>query len=219
MSSSYIKRLIQEGEHQQLDFKFEISDTKKIARSLVAFANTKGGRLLVGVKDNGAIAGVRSDEEYYMVETAAHLYCKPEVKFTAKNWQVDGKTVVEIWVDESSKKPHYAPGKEDKWIAFIRVNDQNQVAPPVMIKVWERQSRPTGVLLKYSEAEQRLLTYIEQYGDVTLSKAARIAQVPRKKAISLLANMIAINILEAHFTSDQVQYGLKTIGDFDWGTK
>ena len=54
---NYIKNLIAEGEHQQLDFKFEIRDTKKIARSLVAFANTNGGKLLVGVKDNGVITG------------------------------------------------------------------------------------------------------------------------------------------------------------------
>ena len=82
--SDYILKLIQRGENQQLDFKFEISDSKKIARSLVAFANTDGGKLLVGVKDNGSIAGVRSDEEYHMVEAAAQLYCKPEVKFTSK---------------------------------------------------------------------------------------------------------------------------------------
>jgi len=76
--SAFIHNLIEEGEHQQLDFKFEISDSKKIARSLVAFANTDGGKLLVGVKDNGAIAGVRSDEEFHMVEAAAQLYCRPD---------------------------------------------------------------------------------------------------------------------------------------------
>jgi predicted HTH transcriptional regulator len=56
--NTYIKNLIKQGEHQQLDFKFEITDSKKIARSLVAFANTDGGKLLIGVKDNGAIAGM-----------------------------------------------------------------------------------------------------------------------------------------------------------------
>ena len=80
----YIKRLIAEGEHQMLDFKFEVSDFRKIARTLVAFSNTDGGRLLVGVKDNGTIAGVRSEEEYFMIEGAARIYCKPEVHFKVK---------------------------------------------------------------------------------------------------------------------------------------
>jgi predicted HTH transcriptional regulator len=43
-------KLIEEGEHQQQDFKYCINDSKKIAKSLVAFANTDGGRLLIGVK-------------------------------------------------------------------------------------------------------------------------------------------------------------------------
>ena len=63
----YIHRLIAEGEHIHQDFKFAISDARKIARSLSAFANTEGGRLLVGVKDNGAIAGGRSEEGIYMI--------------------------------------------------------------------------------------------------------------------------------------------------------
>ena len=64
--NSYIKNLIQSGEHQQLDFKFEISDSRKIAKTLVAFSNSDGGTLLIGVKDNGNISGVHSDEEFYM---------------------------------------------------------------------------------------------------------------------------------------------------------
>ena len=56
-----IQKKIREGEHQQQDFKFRIDDSKKIAVSLVAFANTDGGRLLIGVKDNGRIAGCRTD--------------------------------------------------------------------------------------------------------------------------------------------------------------
>ena len=93
-----IEALIEQGEHQQLDFKFEVSDSKKIARTLSAFANTDGGRLLIGVKDNGAISGVRSEEEYYMIEAASKMYTHPEVPFTAKRWDVNGKTVLEVYI-------------------------------------------------------------------------------------------------------------------------
>jgi predicted HTH transcriptional regulator len=74
---SHIRRLIEQGEHQCLDFKFEISDARKIARSISAFANSNGGVLLIGVKDNGKIAGAQSEEEIYMAEAAAQMYCKP----------------------------------------------------------------------------------------------------------------------------------------------
>ena len=99
--SKYIKELIEQGENQILDFKFEVSDSKKIARSLVAFANTDGGILLIGVKDNGKIAGVRSEEEYFMLETATQIFCRPEVKFSALEWNIEGKVVYEVKVPKS----------------------------------------------------------------------------------------------------------------------
>ena len=80
-----VSRLIREGEHQQLDFKFEIADAPKIARTLVAFANTDGGRLLIGVRDDGTIAGVRSEEEYFMAGKAAKHFCRPPVQISVKD--------------------------------------------------------------------------------------------------------------------------------------
>ena len=81
---SYLKKLISKGENQKLDFKYCISDSRKIARTLSAFANSDGGRLLIGVRDNGSIAGIQSDEEYYMIDTAAQLFCQPEIPVTIK---------------------------------------------------------------------------------------------------------------------------------------
>ena len=89
--TEYIQQLISEGEHIQQDFKFAISDARKIARSISAFANTQGGRLLIGVKDNGKIAGVRSEEEIYMIEAAARMYCRPQVELENYIYKVEGK--------------------------------------------------------------------------------------------------------------------------------
>ena len=93
-STQYIKRLISEGEHCHQDFKFEISDARKIARSISAFANTEGGRLLVGVKDNGKIAGIRSEEEIYMIEAAANMYCQPTIELQTQTYHVEGKNIL-----------------------------------------------------------------------------------------------------------------------------
>ena len=99
--TDYIHALIAEGEHQQQDFKFEISDARKIAKTLSAFANTDGGRLLIGVKDNGKIAGVRSEEEKYMIEAAAQLYCIPEVEYTMQTYIVEGRQVLVVTIEET----------------------------------------------------------------------------------------------------------------------
>ena len=112
--ADYIQRLISEGEHVHQDFKFEISDARKIAKSISAFANTEGGRLLVGVKDNGKIAGVRSEEEIYMIEAAAQRYCQPPVDLHTYIYKVEGKDVLEVVIDESPRKPVYALDAEER---------------------------------------------------------------------------------------------------------
>ena len=54
---SYLEELIAQGEHQHQDFKYKIQDAVKLAKSVSAFANTDGGRLLIGVRDDGHISG------------------------------------------------------------------------------------------------------------------------------------------------------------------
>lgn len=116
----YLQQLIAEGEHQQQDFKFEISDARKIARSLSAFSNTDGGRLLIGVKDNGRIAGVRSEEEIYMIEAAAKLYCRPNVEIGVQTYEVDGKTVLVAEIPKAEQKPVQVQDETGKYLAYVR---------------------------------------------------------------------------------------------------
>ena len=140
--TQYIRQLVSEGEHCHQDFKFEISDARKIARSLSAFANTEGGRLLIGVKDNGKIAGVRSDEEIYMIEAAATMYCKPKVELETQTYKVEGKTVLEIRINETVSKPVYALDETNKPWAYIRIKDENILATPVHLKMWQHSKKP-----------------------------------------------------------------------------
>ena len=74
---NYLLGLIAQGEHQQQDFKYKVQDAVKLARSVSAFANTDGGRLLIGVRDDGHLSGVRSEEEIFMMHQAAWKYCQP----------------------------------------------------------------------------------------------------------------------------------------------
>lgn len=210
LKTTYIQKLIDQGEHQQLDFKFEIADSRKIARSLVAFANTDGGKLLIGVKDNGVIAGVRSVEEYYMAEAAAQIYSRPAIEFYSKEWDLNGKKVLEIIIPKSDKKPHYAQNSGKKWLVYIRFNDQNLLANNILIKAWKRKSRKKGVYIKYSDKEKYLLEYLENHKDITLSKFCRLAHISRYRAENILINFIALDIIEILITEKQILYKVKT---------
>src|ERR1700760_4707459 len=102
-----IKKLILEGEGVSLDFKKTITNCEKIARTMVAFANNKGGRLLVRVADDGTIKGVKSDdEERYMIEKAAHMYSKPALEPRFEEVYIDHKLVLVVEIEQSNLKPH-----------------------------------------------------------------------------------------------------------------
>ena len=111
-----IKKQIFEGEGVSLDFKKTITSCEKIARTMVSFANNKGGRLLIGVADDGTIKGVKSeDEERYMITRAAHMFTKPALEPSFEEVYVDDKLVLVVKIAASDTKPHYALDENKKW--------------------------------------------------------------------------------------------------------
>jgi predicted HTH transcriptional regulator len=203
-----IYKLIAQGEHQRQDFKFCITDSRKIARSLVAFANSDGGRLLVGVKDNGRIAGVRSEEEFYMVEAAAKIYSNPKIDFTTQQWDVDGKMVLEVMIEPSSQKPHYAQTETGSWMAFIRKDDENILANAVLLKKWKLEKEVQGIVFSYDQPRETLINYLTNNESITLSKFAKIAMITRLQAENILAEFLLLNSIEARFDVNPVTYSL-----------
>lgn len=203
---SQLIKLIRQGEHQKQDFKYCITDSRKIAKSLVAFANTDGGSLLIGVKDNGNIVGISSDEEYYMVEAAARIYSKPAIPFTTRQFVENGKTVLQINVETGKNRPYCAKNEENKWLAYFRYKDENRLASKVMIEVWQRQKKNRGVVLKLEEAEFFLLNYLAENEFITVSKFAKGACISYRKAEQLLADFIVLDIIQPWFEGNTILY-------------
>ncbi len=207
--STYIKNIILQGEHQQQDFKFQVNDSRKIARTLVAFANTDGGKLLIGVKDNGVIAGIRTDEEYHMIEAAATMYCKPEIDFAFRHWNIDGKKILEIDMPSARVKPVFAQTDTGKWMAWVRVADQNILADTIMIKYWKRQKSPKGTVIHYSEDEKFLLRHLSTHPTISLGKYCQVTGLPRNLAENVIVDMMVTGLVEMGQNEHQTWFRLK----------
>ncbi len=203
-------KLIEEGEHQQQDFKYCINDSKKIAKSLVAFANTDGGRLLIGVKDNGRVAGIRTDEEYYMVESAAKIFSNPPIPFSTKEWHSEGKTVLEIAVSTSDKKPHFAKDESGKWLAYVRIKDENVLAHKIQLTTWKKLNSPRGIYFTFSNDEKFLIDYLQKHSFITFSKFIRLAHISRKRAEDILSNFIIMDVIKMSTTRDGTTFELNS---------
>lgn len=208
MRNHYIKQLISQGEHQQLDFKFEISDTEKIARTLVAFANTDGGKLLIGVKDNGVIKGVSSDEEYYMLENAAQRFCQPEISFFSKEWLLEGKKVLEVNIPFSPMRPHRAPDQNGNYRVFVRVKDENFLANGVLMKLWKKQKSKKNIRITYTEIEEKLLKYLKENTSITIDVFKKMSRISKYKAESILADFILLDIIKMEIKDNGANFVL-----------
>lgn len=206
--TQYIKQLVSEGEHCHQDFKFEISDARKIARSLSAFANTEGGRLLVGVKDNGKIAGIRSEEEIYMIEAAATMYCQPQIELETQTYAVEGKTVLEVRINEAASKPIYALDETNKPWAYIRIKDENILATPVHIKMWQHTKKAEGAFVEFTEKEQLLLDTLREKEKVSFNQCCKLCKLNRKVICGLLADFIRFGLVEPIFSGHKFYFKL-----------
>jgi predicted HTH transcriptional regulator len=204
----YIRNLIAEGEHQQQDFKFEITSSRKIAKTLVAFANTDGGRLLIGVKDNGRISGIRTDEEYFMIEAAASLFSKPEIPFESYHRTVEGKTILEITISPSDQKPHYARNEENHWLAYHRVKDNNFLADYILLQVWKRKKRSRGTFIAYSENEQKVMEILSTDSAIGLDEIRDQTKFRKKKLQQILVNLVSLQAVQMSFLEDNPLFSL-----------
>ena len=206
----YLLSLIREGEHQQQDFKYRVADACKLAKSVSAFANTDGGRLLIGVRDDGHLSGVRSEEEIYMMHQAAYRYCKPEasIKFDTYHVTPDTssgerglRTIVMATVPPSTKRPVCAIDETGRMRAYIRINDENIVASPVHLALWRESQKSQGVMLTYNDDIRHLLDVIQDR--LTLNQIVRLSRLPRHKVITLMARLIRFGTLHWEYTSQQ----------------
>jgi predicted HTH transcriptional regulator len=201
-----IRKLILAGEGTTLDFKKTITSSQKIAKSLVAFANGKGGQLLIGVADDGKIVGVKSeDEERYMITKSANQYCKPAIEPKFEEVYVDEKLVLVVSIDKSETKPHYALDENGKWWAYYRVEDKCILASNVVLELLKQENKATGTLIVYTDLERKLFKYLDEQGKITLKQFSKITRSSHKNAQKILVNLIITGLIEPH-TSEKEEY-------------
>ena len=199
----YIAKLIEEGEHEHQDFKFAISDARKIARSLSAFANNDGGRPLVGVKDNGVIAGVRNEEDIYVIEQAAQMYCRPEQEINVTAFKCEGGlTVFRIEIARSAVRPVTVHETDGSWKAYYRVKDENIAAPDLMVRAWRRATKSEGTLLTLNDAEKLLLELAEN-NPVRLEDFMVSAHVSRAMAEEMVIRLHVMGMLDFKYDGER----------------
>lgn len=210
MTPSDLKNLIQRGENSFLEFKHSVASPEKLAREISAFANTKGGTILVGVMDNGEMVGVEGYfEQEFLLNQAAQDECIPEVPIEIEMMNIGERDILIVKVPEAEEKPVYVKGEKVRQV-YIRQNDESVAASDEWIDLLKTNSSDEGVTFEYGEREQKLFRYLNEYGSITVDRFALLISVTTYRAAKILVNLVSAGILDlfdkegiAHYTFSQ----------------
>ncbi len=191
-----LRKMVSRGEGQHLEFKRKASFPDKIVRELIAFANTDGGVLLVGVDDDGTIPGVKyPEEELLMVQKELAASCRPALAVETQVIRVNEKRyVLRLEARQSSKRPHFQVNKGEK-ISFVREKDQSIRASKEMIEVTRRLKTLKGMRFPYGEAEQKVIRFLADHEGISLGEFAKLTGLNRYAASRKLVRLVLANVL------------------------
>lgn len=196
----HISSLIKRGEDVSLDFKQTVNNYTKIAKSIVSFANTKGGTLLVGVRDNGTISGVSPEEDKHVLQHAINFYCKPSPLFSIKEWVVEGKYVLECIIERGDEKPYYSKDSDKKWWVYVRVNDACLLASKTTVDFMHQQNSSKPIRIEYGKVEEGILALLNTTERVTLKQVSKKLNISYRRASRTIVKLMSAGVIRSHTT-------------------
>ncbi len=208
-----IKRLIKAGENEATEFKKKANFPEKIVKEIVAFANTTGGNLLIGVEDDGKITGTKTvEEDLFVLENAIANFCKPKISYTIDVVRINEKrAVLNYTIFESRNKPHFVidPSSQNNGKAYIRLKDKSLQASRELIEILKKRHRIKGMKVQLGDKEKILMNYLGEHPEITLNEFSKIANIKKYVASKTLVWLVLANILEIEVREDQDIYRQK----------
>ena len=194
-----LRRLVRQGEHLHLEFKRKANHPEKIVRELVAFANTEGGTLLIGVDDDGSIYGSKyPSEDEYVLQQAIAKYIVPRLQVSVEHVPITARRAVLVFsVKESRRKPHFVREEGHKR-AYYRVRDMSVQASREMVTILRYAHRKKGVEIAFGDEERKLLNLLEERSKTTLDETRRQLRISRRHASNLLVTLVRAGLLRIH---------------------
>jgi len=190
-----LKKLVSQGESASLEFKKKASYPDKIVREMIAFANAQGGTLLVGIGDDGEIAGLKHPEDDAFVIQKSLRKVSPRLPVTETFIPIgNSRHVIQYHVAESNSKPHYFLDGETKE-AYIRVNDQSIKASREVREIARRSQVKRDVRFHYGDHERLLMRYLDMNPDITLREFMKVSGLKRFYASKKLVLLVLANVL------------------------
>jgi predicted HTH transcriptional regulator len=194
---SELRKLVSQGEGPHLEFKRKASHPEKIIREMIAFANTDGGTVLIGVEDNGAIPGVKyPEEEILVIHQALQNACRPSLVINETIIPLDENLfVVRLDIPVSLRRPHFNVLSADSKESYVRASDMSIKASREMVEIVRRSKQKKDIRFNYGDPEKQLMEYLELNKTITLDEYRKLAKLNRFRAAKKLVLLVLANVL------------------------
>lgn len=199
------KKLISEGEGSKVEFKRKFTSFEKIAREIIAFANSKGGLIFFGVDDNGDIVGVKSEKETEeLLKETAQNYCEPAIDVSTYVLEIEGKDIVIGEIKESKNKPHrlqdYQPNLNYKTAkVFVRMKSKSVLASKEMIKfLYTSSNDHVESEFRLGKKERALFDYLEKNEKISTKEFCKLVNISERRAQRILVKLVRFGVLFLH---------------------
>lgn len=204
--------LATKGEGLRIEFKKKATFPEKIVRELIAFANTSGGDLLIGVDDDGTVSGQRYiEEEIFVMEKAIKEFIFPPLDYQLFSIKLNEKKGVAVFkVPISTQRPHYLKEKDRKQ-AFIRVADRSVQASKEVWEILRRGKMPKDMVFTYGRKEEILMKALGESERITLKEFSKLANLPKFLASKTLVRLVLANVLQIHPQESEDFFTLKEV--------
>ncbi|NNF03376.1 MAG: ATP-binding protein [Rhodothermales bacterium] len=202
MTVDHLRRLVARGEGQTIEFKRRVPSPDRLAKEVIAFANTSGGQLLLGVTDDGQIVGVKdSEEEEFSLRNALSSFCRPAVDWASSRVPVSNKRdVIMVSIPSSRSKPHFLVDESNgmSGSAYVRIDDKSVEATEESVRLMQAEKETSGVHFEFGDRELMLLKYLEQFGSVTIEEFAKLAHIDGPDASDIMVTLTRAGVLTQH---------------------
>ena len=132
-----IRELIRHGETENVEFKEKIGKSEEFVETVVAFANGKGGVILLGVNDHSKVIGLPENGYEDTITNILRSHCTPQIKCEISRRQLDEKDIIVIRVEEGTDKPYLVRDRGP----YIRANATDRIATRYEIDEIYRQKQ------------------------------------------------------------------------------
>ncbi len=209
VSRRKLEEYIADGEGISIEFKRYFTSGEKIAKEMIAFANTRGGVILFGVDDDGSIVGVHSEKsEIEEIEHTSEFYCDPPIDIQCDIVRIDNRNdIIVVTVPDSEDKPHTlveyeSNGARKKVLdpqGYIRVGSKSLHASDEVMKVLRGKRKDSPPLqLAFGHNERALFEYLHTYERITVDEFADLVNISKHRASKILVDLVRVGTIFLH---------------------